>query len=900
VYHAGAGRLVRLRVLVAILAATSVLATLVGSAVGDSSSAPASASAPSIVKPRIASRVDPVYPAEALAGHLQADVPVLITIDATGAVATATVAAPAGHGFDEAALAAVRQFRFSPALVAGVPTPVQVTYVVHFRLTPKPASAPASIPAAPVPGVLASRAPVAASLPASPGSQPARGPVRSVLAIDLREKGTRAPLGDAIVTATLSGRQVTGTTDEDGQVELELGEAGTFTVDVDAPAHGAVESNETVAAGQSLQVVYYLERTDYSDYRTVVRVRPVRQEISRTSLSADEVLYIPGTGGDLLRSVQTLPGVARASGLSGDLVILGSAPSDSAIFLGGGILPQLFHFGSLASVFSSFLIDHLDYLPSNFGPRYGRVTGGVVDVTPRPGRSDRLHAFADLNLIDGSAMIDGPVGKGSFALAARRSIIDGWLALAPPAWIVEAPVYYDYQAELTQPLLGGTLNVLLFGSDDQLKLLFAQPSSDDPAIRGQFGTHLSFHFLEPTWDLVDGAFRVHLSVETGPSNEQASAGPVSFDVRYWDTFGRADLSYKAQDWLTVEGGLDIADQRFSGDSALPLIPSETAPDQPLAGQPIFHAHEQGGDFQPAAWYQLDLSPVPGLLVMPGGRVDWDSYTRKLSVDPRLGVRYRVLSDTTLKGGLGIYHEIPQPFFYVDRTYGNPALPPQRAVQSSLGVEQQLGDDFYAEATGFYKWLSDYPANTSTLVARDGAIVPEIYAPTKIGRVYGVQVLARKNFTARWFGWLAYTLEKTERQDAPGQPWYPFEFDQTHILTAVASYRITPQWQLGARVIYSTGNVETPVVGGIYDADADVYRPIAGPPNSSRLPAYSEIDVRLDKRWIFDTWMLDLYLDVRNVLNRHNVEGYAYNYDYTQSTAVTGLPIVPSLGIRGEF
>jgi hypothetical protein len=59
-------------------------------------------------------------------------------------------------------------------------------------------------------------------------------------------------------------------------------------------------------------------------------------------------------------------------------------------------------------------------------------------------------------------------------------------------------------------------------------------------------------------------------------------------------------------------------------------------------------------------------------------------------------------------------------------------------------------------------------------------------------------------------------------------------------------------------------------------------------------------VRVDKRFVFDRWLLNLYLDVQNVANHANPEGLIFNYDLTQSSYQTGLPIIPSLGIRGEF
>ena len=92
--------------------------------------------------------------------------------------------------------------------------------------------------------------------------------------------------------------------------------------------------------------------------------------------------------------------------------------------------------------------------------------------------------------------------------------------------------------------------------------------------------------------------------------------------------------------------------------------------------------------------------------------------------------------------------------------------------------------------------------------------------------YGLEVLLRQNLTSRFFGWVAYTLQRSERRDAPGEPWRLFDTDQTHNLILVGQYRITPKWTLGVRFRYVTGNPDTPVEGTIYEADADRFVPTA--------------------------------------------------------------------------
>jgi hypothetical protein len=170
---------------------------------------------------------------------------------------------------------------------------------------------------------------------------------------------------------------------------------------------------------------------------------------------------------------------------------------------------------------------------------------------------------------------------------------------------------------------------------------------------------------------------------------------------------------------------------------------------------------------------------------------------------------------------------------------------------------------------------------------------------------GLETLLKYKPDRRFFGWLAYTLSRSIRQNSKDAPEYPFQYDQTHNLTVLGSYRLGRGWEFGARFRLVSGNLTTPVVGppslpALFAADAGSYAPLQGRLNSQRLPLFHQLDLRVDKRWQFEVWQLVAYLDVQNAYNHASVEGVQYNYDYSRSAYATGLPILPSLGVRAEF
>src|SRR5207253_2167022 len=92
----------------------------------------------------------------------------------------------------------------------------------------------------------------------------------------------------------------------------------------------------------------------------------------------------------------------------------------------------------------------------------------------------------------------------------------------------------------------------------------------------------------------------------------------------------------------------------------------------------------------------------------------------------------------------------------------------------------------------------------------------------------------------------------------------FDFDQTHVLTALFSYDLGGGFDFGLRGRYATGYPRTPVVGSFFDSRTASYQPILGTQNSIRIPAFAELDARLSKRFTIQRSHLELYLDVQNV------------------------------------
>lgn len=812
--------------------------------------------------------VEAPYPEEARGAGLEARVVLEVDISKSGEVTRAVVVAPAGHGFDEAALEAVRQFHFSPAEVDGKPSAVRIHYAYDFVLAP------------------------------APQQREQQGPVNLEGAV--RERGTRRPVAGAQVA--LPELALSTTTDAQGAFSFRDVPQGRHTVRVVANGYEGFQTAETTVSGKALHVTYYILKSFFSPYETLVRADREKKEVTEYSLSLAEVERIPGTYGDALKVVQNLPGVARAPFNGGLIAIRGTSPQDSGIFLDGERLPILYHFGGLTAVFNSELLQSVDYLPGNFPPYYGDILGGVVDVKSRDPKTDGFHGVVEVNVIDATAVLEAPLGdKFSFAIAGRRSYIDVFLPLFVSGGTTSytvAPAFNDAQLKLVfKPNAKSTLSLLALHSQDSFQLVTGSTPANAPTIGRNFLDDTGFNQLRLRYTYLDGPVRWDTIALYGETHLEVQVGVTEGLKANTHPYGlRSTLEVATLPSLTLAGGVDWVYQPADVTVSFPLPSQEgqTRPGAPFNPVLYENTHTWASDL--GLWVEARWRPLPNVVVLPGLRVDQSLFKLQphpsWTADPRLAVRWTVVAPLTLKAGIGVYHQPPSVAGAdTDPVFGNPALISQRSIQSSIGFEWSLRPGLLLTFETFYNRLSNVVAP---------APAPERLANTGMGRIWGFEVFLRQALTARMFGWLSYSFSKSQRLDAPGDNWRLFDYDQTHVLTAILSYKLGAGWELGGRFRFATGNPRSPVVGAVKDDNTDTFVAIYGPANSARLPNFVQLDVRVDKVWVFNTWSLDLYLDVQNVTDTRAVEGTTYSFNYAQTVYFLGLPIIPVLGLKATF
>jgi TonB family protein len=819
-----------------------------------------------LVPPRVKDDPGAVYPRQALEDGVAepVTVTVLVEVDLAGHVTKTSVPTPAGHGFDEAAMEAAKALVFEPATRDGAPIASRVKHAYVF--TP---------PAARLVGRVVAQA-------------------------------TLLPVASAHITVRAAdGTERTTTTGPDGRWATEGVPAGTYHVVVAAAGYKPHEADETVRYGQEASTTDRLESTTPAPPTAATEVQdvyvrgtPPPRDVTVRTLDQQELERIPGTNGDALKGLLNLPGIARPPGISGLLIVRGSAPQDTQVFVDGTPIPIVYHFGGLSSVVPTEMLNKIDFFPGNFSSQYGRGMGGIVNVGLADPKSDKLHGLAQVDLIDARVMAQGPIWDtgATFSVAGRRSWVDLWLKPvleATGAGVTAAPVYYDYQAVVQKQWDKGKqeFRAALFGSDDKLAILVKDVDASAPTLTGGLSAHTGFWRAQVLYrNKMSADTELRVVGAVGQDFVALSVGTLYFNVTGVPLTSRIELAQKMAPGVTMDLGLDLLYEPYSLAAQLPAQqkPGQPPPGPVLSGPPLSET-ETGSVYRPGFYDELELVPWRGGRIVPGLRLDYSKDTSAWDVAPRVNARQDLTTGfprTTLKGGVGIYYEPPQ-FQDTDRVFGQPGLHDEHAIEYDVGLEQEITRHVDLSMDAFYKQEDDL------------VVVGDLNAGT--GHALGLETLLRWKPDARFFGWLAYTLSRSVLRDGPGQPEYLSPYDQTHILTVLGSYRLGQGWQIGARFRLISGDPYTPNAYGFFDENGATYLPLSSyPQNTKRLPPFNELDIRIDKTWKYASWQLSAYLDILNVYNQANVDGTSGNYNFTKQSYVTDLPILPSLGIRAEF
>ena len=778
---------------------------------------------PALEPPKALTETTVAYPENAPAHTVPVLVRVKLRVTADGHVGKVDLLTPPQAVFDDAVVRAAEKFTFRPATYGGKPVPVEITFSHTFLPPPPP---PMVVDGGP--------------------------PLVSVLRGKLVEKGTRVPVLGATVSVLVDGRHYDVAADLRGRFRLPI------------PAGKARISDK-----QELALAYFVERERYDPYEIVVFGEERREELSRVTLRGAEIKQVPGTFGDPYRVVQTLPGVSSVMSLLPFPIVRGASPGSTGILVDGTRVPMLYHLLAGPSVIHPEFIDEVQFYPGGAPVLYGGYTAGIIDGRTRRARPDEKLIDLDANFLQSGGLVRWPVPFLGATLTAggRYGYPGGLLSLATNQVSLS---YWDYQFRLDggNPRNGWTLFAL--GASDVLKT--ADPASDPnnptlvPALK------LSFHRLDLRAQHGSGKFDASYRIVGGIDDTMQG---TSGDVQTLVLEPQMRFKWRWPNLLDIVAGVEGSVHSFSQTAATTSTSGGTNGVNLGSFTGDLSTQYVGSALTEALW-----RPTRDWLIRPGVRVDvrHDASATETGVDPRLSVRYRLTEPTLpagatatddqslwIKAGVGVYHEPPR-FFLPLPGLDTMALKYGllRSIQSSVGVEVPVADGFSANFEAYYNDMDpvvfDLSTNAQSLT-KSAALATQaltstptestaqqfldrLYVP-QVGRSFGLETMIRRQVKNGLYGWLSYTLSLSERKKDGA--WVPYDYDRTHLLNVVAGLPLPRNWDLGVRVSYQSGQPTTTTYGY----------------NTARKDGYFRLDVRVDKRAVWNKWLLDFYVDLTN-------------------------------------
>ncbi|MEO0077711.1 MAG: TonB-dependent receptor [candidate division WOR-3 bacterium] len=634
---------------------------------------------------------------------------------------------------------------------------------------------------------------------------------------------------------------------------------------------------------------------------TADRARFEREvEVSVVRLDTRRLQLVPKVGGevDLFRTIQSLPGVVATSDFSNRLYIRGGSPDQNLVLLDGITLYNPSHLFGMFSPFVPEAVSDVTLLAGGFPARYGSRLSSVLDVTTKEGNSKRLTGDASVSMLAAKAQLEGPIPRGSFLVAGRRTYLPDLLLAAFDVKGI-GYYFYDVMGKVNyEPWPDSRFTLAGIGAEDVLN--FWDPDNRtalDARLRwGNRGVSLRWNrvFTPVLYGEVMTAwsnFHTLMAAQFGAPDKAEMSAEIT------DLMSKAEMTWYAADRHTVDFGIDVrCDREYMCFSFGRLGFDTTTSYWPV------------GLYVDEKWELV----AKKLYVKPGLRLSYYSLGNRVSPEPRASVKYLPAKNTAINAALGRFTQPVVTMNSTDAVFSiyDVWIPVQEyhrlpeAWHYVAGVEQWLSRDLTVSLEGYYK---DY---NHLLETRYGRIFtrPDSLLEAD-GYSYGADLMLRK--TEGWYnGWLSYSYMWTRR--GIGSESYHPHYDRRHSVNLVVNFPrlvwgvdLSAKWTLGSGLpyagiigYYSRYNYH-PLENGVKLWQGF----IEGPRDAFRYPVYHRADVGLSRAWPARWGEVTVFLDVTNAYYARNVLLYYWEVPKTglpERKSVGMLPILPSLGVKVRF
>ena len=641
-----------------------------------------------------------------------------------------------------------------------------------------------------------------------------------------------------------------------------------------------------------------LEENTTTLEEVVVKASPFKKTeespVSLRTIGTAEIQRNPGANRDISKVIQSLPGVTAASSFRNDLIIRGGAPNENRFYLDDVEVPNINHFatqgasGGPVGLINVNFIREVDFYSGAFPANRGNALSSVLNFQQRDGRDDRLGFTFMAGASDVGLTLEGPIGDNTtFLLSARRSYLQFLFSLLDLPFL---PTYDDFQIKVKTKL--NDKNEIYFvglGAIDDFELNF-------DATRDEANQFLIDALpIQTQWNYTNGLVWKHYQ-EKGYwtfvlSRNMLNNQAVKYEDNDDSNPDNLILNYKSQEIenkvrientsrfgdYKINFGLGYEYVKYNNSTFNKVFDSSGPKNVNFSSEFSMNKYAFFGSVS-RKW--MDDRFIASL----GFRADANSYSSEMSnpldqFSPRLSLSYALSQRLSLNFNTGIFYQLP-PYtilgykdddVFVNKENGVKYI---RNTHFVTGIEFNTASSSKFTIEGYYKLYDNYPfllrdsITLANLGGDFGVIGNEPAVSTAKGRSYGMEVLFQQRLYKGFYGIAAYTLGWSEFEDKNGD-FVPSSWDSRHIVNLTLGKRFKGDWEVGINWRFQTGLPRTP-----FNVEASALvlnwdRNGSGIPNynllnTERAGVFNTIDIRVDKKWFFKKWSLNVYIDIENL------------------------------------
>lgn len=732
------------------------------------------------------------------------------------------------------------------------------------------------------------------------------------------DKASRQPLEFINVLVLGLGRG--GVTDAEGHFNIGEVPPGIYRLQASAVGYKTILTPEYIVSTKDLTIQIETEENLTELEGVTVTASPFRRDpespVGLRIIGLQEIEKSPGANRDISRIVQSYPGVAFSpAGYRNDLIVRGGSPSENRFYLDGVEIPNINHFstqgasGGPVGIINADLIREVNFYTGAFPTDRGNAMSSVLDFKLRDGDMERNSLKATLGASEVSLASNGHIGKKtSYLVSVRQSYLQFLFDMLGLPFL---PTFTDAQFKLkTRFNANNELTILGLGGIDNMKL--------NTKLDGEKAEYILSYLpkIQQETFTLGAVYRHYAGIHVQSvvvshsylnnrntkylNNDESSTDNLSLKLRSVEQEAKFRIENTSTfgNWI-INFGANLDYSQYTNTTFQRVYIDEGR---------TFDYHTYLGMWRWGIFGTINYATTDERFTASlGVRTDANNFSSGMKgmgdqLSPRLSLSYRLTDGLYLSGNAGLYYQLPPytglGFKDNNGAWVNKYLRYMSVSQESLGLSWHPGNTFELSAEGFYKQYDKIPfsiADGIPLACKGndyGVIGNEALSSTAQGRAYGIEILMKWLIAKKLNLASSFTLFKSEYRNNKQSEYIASAWDNRYIFNMSGTYNFPHNWSLGMKISciggapYTPYDVEKSSLVTAWNAQGRPYYDYTKY-NTGRLPAFGQLDVRVDKTFYLKRCMLGFYIDLQNVTNSKFKQP-----DILMSTGVIENPSAP--------